>query len=144
MTKSLGNQDFPDTEPLSNLPGEEGEYAETQPQPLAAVPALPDGLSLELAPAEVTLYEVMRIARQDNRVCPQPTKWLELYRILQEHAAGAALPAEPLTGSAWASTPAMAKRQCFHEQLEWADKHHCLTPVHDWLKGLMPSEWHVA
>jgi hypothetical protein len=143
MTKSLGTpgQDFPDTEPLTH----ESEYAETQPQPLAAAtPALPDGLSLELAPAEVTLYEVMRIARQDNRVCPQPTKWLELYRILQEHAKGAALPAEPLTGSGWASTPAMAKRQCFHEQLDWADKHHCLRPVHDWLQGLMPSEWHVA
>jgi hypothetical protein len=140
-------KDFPDTEPMVR-PGEDGAYADTAPQPLASVrpaaPAFPDGLSLELAPVEISLYEVMAEARKNNRVCPQPTRWLEIYRLLEQSAAGAALPAAPLVGSAWASTPPLAKRMCFHEQLEWAAAHDCLNPVYDYLKNLSDPEWYIA
>lgn len=142
MNKPFGNaKDFPDTEPMSNLPGEDGDAA-TQPAPLTA--SLPDGLGLELAPEDVTLYQVMGFAQRGGRVCPQPSKWLELHRLLQDHAHGKALPADPLIGSAWAATPPSAKRQCFHEQLEWADKNGCLGPVNDFLHGLRDSEWYAA
>lgn len=151
MTKSLWSRgkDFPDTEPASTLPmvppGEEAAYAETQPSPLVSVRPAPDSFGeLELAPIEVSLYEVMALARKDNRVCPQPSRWSEFYRLLQDHAAGAALPAEPLIGSAWASTPPLAKRMCFHEQIEWAERQRCLQAAYDHLKALRESDWYVA
>ena len=140
-------QDFPDTEPQSTLPmvppGEESAYAETQPMPLANVrPARPEPLAL--APIEVSVYEVMALARKDNRVCPQPSRWLEFFALLKEHARGAALPAEPLLGSAWASTPPLAKRMCFQEQIEWAARHGCLQAAYDVLKSLREGDWYAA
>jgi hypothetical protein len=156
MTKPLWGRpkDFPDTEPMSTLPrvppGEEGLYAETQPLPLmplaAPAPApraFSDGLSL--APIEATLYEVLGVARKDNRVCPQPSRWLEFYRVLQDAVGlGRPLPAQPLVGSAWASTPPLAKRMAFHEQLEWADKNGCLQPAYEYLKSLRDADWYGA
>ena len=133
-------EDFADTEVLSEA------FAPTEPAPLlrepAPAPAFPDGLSL--SPIEVTFYEVMGLARKDNRVCPQPTRWLEFYRVLQDHAGGAALPAQPLVGSAWASTPPVAKRMCFHEQLEWAERNGCLRPAYDCLEALRDPDWFAA
>ncbi len=140
------NQDFPDTEPIAAPMGSDEVFdAPTAPMglaPTAAPLGLPD--SLELAPIEVTLYEAMGLARKENRVCPQPSRWLEMYRILQEKAGLGALPSQPLVGSAWAATPPMAKRMAFHEQLEWAEKNHCLTPVYEFLKTLRDSDWYNA
>ena len=133
--------DFPDTEPLPHDPS---AYAETQPQPLPeAKPALSlDNLSL--APVEVSLYEVMGLASKNNRVCPQPSRWLEFYRLLQDNAPGAGRPPEPLVGSAWASTPPLAKRMCFQQQLEWADTNKALQPAFEFLKELRESDWYAA
>jgi hypothetical protein len=137
------HQDFPDTEPL---PREEAaSYEDTQPQPLGEVrkPALSLD-TLSLAPVEVSLYEAMALARRNNRVCPQPSRWLELYRVLQDSAPGAPRPPEPLVGSAWASTPPLAKRMSFEQQLEWADKNKALQAAYEFLQGLRDNDWYEA
>jgi hypothetical protein len=140
-----GTKDSPDTEP-STLPmvppGEEAAYAPTEPQTLANVrPPAPEALSL--APLEVTLYDLMAEIRKDNRVCPQPTRWLEFYRLLEGIAGpGVKLPSPPLVGSAWASTPSIAKRMCFREQVEWTASHRCMNMAHQFLKSLKETEWH--
>ena len=149
MNKSLWGKrkDFAETEPMSTLPmvppGEESAYAETEPMPLATVrPARTEPLAL--APMEVSVYETLALARKDNRVCPQPSRWLEFFALLKEHAHGAALPAEPLLGSAWASTPTLAKRMCFQTQIEWAARNDCLQPAYDFLKSLRDADWHTG
>lgn len=156
MTKPLWGRpkDFPDTEPQSTLPfippGEEAMYAETEPMPLvpAPAPARPAAerfAGLSLAPLEATLYDVQSFARKDNRVCPQPSRWLAFYRVLQDAAGrNAALPAQPLVGSAWAITPALAKRMAFQEQLEWADRNGCLQPAYEYLQALRDADWYVG
>jgi hypothetical protein len=135
---------FAETAPMS-LPMEtagDPQYADTVPSPLTPVPAKRpfDEMSLSLAPVEATLYETMALLRKEDRVCPQPTRWLEFYRILQDSRV-TPLPSSPLTGSAWAATPAMAKRQCFLEQVEWADRNGCLPQVHEFLQALPSSDW---
>jgi hypothetical protein len=144
-------QPFPDTEPLSQPMQHSGDtsYDRTVPQPLEALPEAPpprrlslDDLgSLSLAPVEVTLYEALAEIRKDNRISPQPTRWLEFYRLLLQQGDGAALPPEPLTGSAWASTPSLAKRMCFREQVEWAGAHGCLAPAFEFLRSLPETDW---
>jgi len=149
MKKRAGGtaRDFPDTEPQSTLPmippGEEAAYADTRPSPLADLRAAAP-VVLALAPLEVTLYDLMAEIRKDNRVCPMPTRWLEFYRLLEVHAGAAALPPPPLVGSAWAATPAMAKRMCFREQVEWAAAQHCINLAHGYLKGLAEADWHYG
>jgi hypothetical protein len=90
---------------------------------------------------EVTLYEALAEIRKDNRISPQPTRWLEFYRLLQQEGDGSPLPPAPLTGSAWASTPSLAKRMCFREQVEWAGAHGCLAPVFQFIKSLPETDW---
>jgi hypothetical protein len=136
---------FADTEPMfhPSLADDQG-YASTVPAPLAPEPgagAQPPGLSL--APLEAGEYELMALIRKENRVCPLPTRWLEFYRVLQDHARGAALPGMPLTGSAWAATPTSAKRMCFREQVEWAVDHGCITPAYEFLKSMPASDWFI-
>lgn len=148
MNKSLWGrrQDFAETEPITLPmvpPGQESAFAETEPVPLADVrPARSEPLSL--APIEVSLYEVSALARRDDRVCPQPTPWMAFFALLKEHARGGALPPEPLIGSAWAATPPLAKRMCFQEQLQWAERHRCLQAAYAFLKALRDGDWHTA
>jgi hypothetical protein len=162
---SSSKPQFPDTEPLSQpMQHARDTYDDpTVPMPLESMVEPPPPLpsppakakpktkgpakstdrfgSLSLAPLEVTLYEALAEIRKDSRVSPQPTRWLEFYRLLQEEGDGAPMPPEPLTGSAWASTPSLAKRMCFREQIEWADAHGCLTPAVAFLKALPDTDW---
>ncbi|QJW84038.1 hypothetical protein HK414_09225 [Ramlibacter terrae] len=140
---------FADTEPLPNLSlATDDQYAATEPAPLAAekptAKPAPEPLGLSLAPIEAGEYELMAEIRKDNRVCPQPTRWLEFYRVLQENnAKGSAMPSTPLTGSARAITPTSAKRMCMREQAEWAVANNCVTPAYNFLKALPPSDWFI-
>lgn len=144
MSKSLWDKakaKFSEPEMASTLPmippGEEHAYAETAPQPLARV-----------APAAAatgprnTLTDLMAEIRKDNRVCPQPHRWTEFYKLLQDLSDGAPLPSPPLVGAAWSSTPSLAKRMCFREQVEWAAANNCIIAAYTFLKVLPESDWH--
>jgi hypothetical protein len=152
---SSSKPQFPDTEPLSQPMHHAGDtfYDQTVPQPLepmaeVAAPKRKRSLdaldALSLAPVVVTLYQALAEIRKDNRVSPQPTRWLEFYRLLQEQGDGSPLPPEPLTGSAWASTPSLAKRMCFREQVEWADAHGCLAAAFEFIKSLPDPDWNYV
>lgn len=134
--------DFPDTVPMFR-PGEESGFVDTEPLPLANVRApAPAPEPLEPVPAGTSIDRVVAAVRKDNRVCPQPTRWLEFYLVLEHCSHGAALPAAPLVGAAWTATPALAKRMCFREQLEWADAHGCLERAWEFLEKMPEADWH--
>lgn len=137
------DDDFPPTQPRLAA-DEEQSYAQTSPAPLAPAPAFSLDASLELAPIGAGEYELMAETRKDGRVCPQPTRWLEFYRILQDAARGGALPPPPLTGSAWAATPPDTKRACFAEQAAWAVRQGCIAEAHAFLSALPASDWHYG
>lgn len=157
MNKTLWGKkpaQFADTEPASTIPltlaGDADFDAPTEPMPLlparAAKPNIADipELSLSLAPQVAGEYELMAETRKENRVCPQPTRWLEFYRVLQDAAGKAQLPSPPLTGSAWAATPPSAKRMCFREQVEWAVKNGCTVEAYNFLEKLPKTDWLYA
>lgn len=137
-------QPFADTEP-GTVPMSYGDDIgdfDTVPMPLLH-PATPAPRAARAAPPRgADLHEVLAEVRRDHRVCPQPTRWLEFFRVLQNAAEGARLPAPPLTGSAWAATPALAKRMCFHDQVEWAAAQGCLQPAWEFLRQLADNDWH--
>lgn len=146
MSKPLwgkGKPTFTDTEPASTLPmvppGEEQAYADTAPQPLVRITA-----TLPAAPRQGTVHDLMAEIRKDNRVCPQPGRWEEFYRLLTDLSEGAALPSPPLVGEAWKSTPSVAKRMCFREQVEWAAANNCLIAAYTFLKVLPQKDWHYV
>ncbi|MDB5872895.1 MAG: hypothetical protein JWQ07_2337 [Ramlibacter sp.] len=129
--------------PAGPQPKGDRRYAKTEPAPLRATPAAPIG---NTAPAakRASIAEVMAEARRNNRMCPQPVQWQQLYELLPDKKEGPRgwEPPQPLGGAAWAATPALAKRMCLRDHIEWADAHGALDAVHAFLKNLTEEQWH--
>ena len=129
---------FADTAPASNLmpmPKGDRRYAATVPAALTGSPPVP-APQTGAASKGVAATEVMVEARRNNRLCPKPLAWKRLYDMLP----GKTQP--PVTGSAWSSTPSLAKRMCLRDHIEWAETHNCLDAVYSFLKELSEEQWH--
>jgi hypothetical protein len=95
-------------------------------------------------PTKLTIDEVLTEAQKNERVCPQPQKWQQLYDMLpQKQRKGAGWePSLPLILAAWWDTPAVLKIARLREHIEWAAKHGCLVEVHSFLCELPENQWH--
>lgn len=93
---------------------------------------------------QVTLEVVLGEARRNNRVCPQPKRWNDLYNMLPEtkRKDGGWEPAAPLILAAWWAAPALLKMMRLREHIEWASSHGCLDEVYIFLSELPETEWH--
>jgi hypothetical protein len=91
-----------------------------------------------------TLDEVLAETQKNNRICPQPEKWQQLYELLPERKRMGAgwEPSLPLILAAWWDTPAMLKMLRLREHIEWAAAHGCLEKVYLFLQALSEDEWH--
>jgi hypothetical protein len=136
--QALENRRFADTAPLSTAPDtpDDRSYAPTTPAPLQKLEARPAAPVVR----ELTVVEVMVEARKNNRVCPKPDRWIQLYEMLPDKQRSE--PAPPLVDAAWDATPSIPKRMCFREHIEWADAHGCLRQVYAFMKSLPEDEWH--
>ncbi len=90
-----------------------------------------------------TLEDALAEAAKNKRVCPQPSRWNELYELLpnRQRSGGGWEPALPLILAAWHETPALMKALRLREHLEWAADHDALAQVHSFMTSLPESEW---
>ncbi len=127
------NAGFADTAPTPVAPPTvDPRYAATEPATLSAA-----GKPRVKPP---TVDDAMLEARRNNRVCPIPARWQELYQMLPERKNNQ--PPPPLVGASWQGTPSISKRMCLREHLEWAESRGGLEPVLVFLKQLPEGEWH--
>lgn len=91
----------------------------------------------------VTLEQALEEAQKNDRVCPQPRKWNELYKLLPNRVrrGDGWEPAVPLILAAWWDTPAMLKILRLREHIEWASEHGCLDVIYEFMQNLMEEEW---
>ena len=82
--------------------------------------------------------------REDNRVCPQPDRWIELWEMLPDRKQIGAVwePPLPLILAAWHETPAISKMLRLAEHIHWADAHGVLPQVDTFLRNLGEKDWH--
>ena len=92
----------------------------------------------------ITVNQVLAVAKENNRICPQPQKWQQLYDLLSDKKRKGAgwEPSLPLILAAWWDTPAMSKILRIREHIEWAATHGNLEQVHEFLRSLPEEEWH--
>lgn len=92
----------------------------------------------------MTIDDLMTIATQDGRICPQPNRWHQLYEMLPEkiQRGHGWEPALPLILGAWWHADEVAKRALFHEHLRWAYAHGVGAPAAQFLNGLSASDWY--
>ena len=83
-------------------------------------------------------------SRENDRVCPQPMRWNELWEMLPERRrVGAGWePSLPLILGAWHYASNLEKMMRLDEHIQWADKHGKIEKVSAFLHGLKESEWH--
>ena len=91
-----------------------------------------------------TLEELLALIQTNNRVCPLPQRWQQLYEMLpnKRRVGNGWEPSLPLILAAWNDTPALSKMQRLREHIEWASAHNGIEEVHSFLKALPEEQWH--
>lgn len=87
------------------------------------------------------LQTLIDYAQLNERVCPMPRRWLELYNLLPPPARGESKPALPLILGGWWDTSSEAKKQRFREHLEYAACHGALPAVDRFVRALPEPQW---
>jgi hypothetical protein len=91
-----------------------------------------------------TTATLIAYSRMDNRICPLPPLWNELWEMLpQRRRLGNGWePPAPLILAAWNYASNLEKMLRVAEHIEWAEQHGCLAEISTFLRGLPESEWH--
>ena len=92
------------------------------------------------------LNNLFDYCKENERVCPIPMKWNELWKMLpgRSRQGNGWEPPLPLILAAWWETTNMSKSNRLREHLEWADQQNALDPVDNFLRSLPESDWHHA
>lgn len=135
------NQKFAETMPAPaglRMTPEERSYAPTLPAGLQ--PQTPEPVRrFAPGPQALSVGEVIVESRRNNRVCPLPERWQQLYALLP--AGASEQPTPPLIGAGWHDSSSITKRVCLRGQIEFAGAHGCLEQVFKFLKSLPEEEW---
>jgi hypothetical protein len=118
-------------------------YALTQPSDVTPLSAgIPVGRGQdeggEVRPR--TVDGLMVTARRNNRVCPRPSLWTQLYFALGggKHAD---LAPPPVERSIWTKLSDLQKRLRLRQQIEWAERHGKLEVVGKFIENLAEGDW---
>ena len=88
--------------------------------------------------------ELVALFAINKRVCPQPHRWNELYKVFSYAAVvrKVAPPDRPLVLAAWHETPALLKAIRMRDHIHWACAHGLEDWLTDWLHRLDEGDWH--
>jgi hypothetical protein len=91
-----------------------------------------------------SIDSLMDFCQQNNRVCPMPNKWNQLYDMLpgRRREGLGFKPASPLILAAWYEATDLMKRDRLFEHLRWASDHRALDAVGRFLRSLAENDWH--
>jgi hypothetical protein len=95
---------------------------------------------IEERPRFLTVQSVMVVARRNNRVCPHPEHWGQLYEQLGGESSPDLL-APPLQPWLWTKLSGLQKRLRFREHVEWAERHGRLPQVARFMAAMAEGDW---
>lgn len=90
-----------------------------------------------------SVESLVAYCRENDRVCPVPQRWDELWNLLPDRrqVGGGWAPSLPLILAAWHYTSDTQKRLRLAEHIEWAAEHGALAPVAGYVQGLGEEDW---
>lgn len=88
--------------------------------------------------------ELIAYCRANDRVCPTPMKWNDLYKLLPDtrRIGNGWEPALPLILGAWHEASDSAKQLRLEEHVAWANDQGAIEVVDGFLRGLDESDWY--
>ena len=91
-----------------------------------------------------TFELLWKYCTSNNRLCPMPMKWNELYGMLnntKQKPSGEWEPSLPLILSGWEHTVPLQKYVVFKEHIQWASDNNQLGEVGKYLWSLSEDDW---
>jgi hypothetical protein len=80
----------------------------------------------------------------NNRICPMPMKWNDLFGMLKntkQNSDGGWTPSLPLILAGWEHTVPLQKHLVFKEQIQWASDNDQTEEIGIYLRSLPEEEW---
>ena len=97
-------------------------------------------VATETRPHLLSAQALMVVARRNNRACPDPQHWIQLYQQLGGGSC-AGLQAPPLQPWLWSQLSGLQRRLRFREHVEWAERHGCIHQVAQFMARLNEGDW---
>ena len=88
--------------------------------------------------------QLLNYVQSDGRVCPMPTFWNDLFKMLLERGQAKSKgrnPSSPLILAAWWDASARLKRERLSEHIKWAAEHGILDEIDSFIRQLTPDQW---
>jgi hypothetical protein len=115
-------------------------FAPTQPSGPVSLSGSVESDRQRADAAPLSADALMVIARRNNRVCPKPARWSELYRVL-EGTRYVDLEPPPVEHWIWSKLSDLQRRLRFREHVEWAERHGKLSTLARFMDGLSEADW---
>ena len=96
-----------------------------------------------MADENEALGSLLEYVKAEQRVCPMPVRWNELWEMLpgRQRRGSSWEPPPPLILAAWWDTPSFFKMERLAEHITYAHAHGVLAAVDRFLRALPESEW---
>jgi len=94
----------------------------------------------------MSIEQLLAYCTENERVCPQPRRWNELYKLLpktQQFGASWEPPLPLILGGWWHSSDS-EKRDRLATHVRWAAEHSALDAITSFLTNLKEEEWYHA
>lgn len=90
-----------------------------------------------------TFEKIADFCKQNNRICPQPQLWNNLWQKLnnKKQVGAGWQPSLPLILAAWWDTPPFSKQLRLMEHLRWAEANNQLQEIGQFLYNLREEDW---
>jgi hypothetical protein len=90
------------------------------------------------------ISELLGYCQSNNRVCPKPVDWIQLWQILIDRKKSGTewqLSGPPIR-AAWWHTTDPKKQARFSDHISWACDHGLYEEVHQFIRSLSENQWH--
>jgi len=95
-------------------------------------------------PNNETFKTLWKYCTANNRLCPNPQRWNDLYRMLintKQKPFGGWGPSAPLILAAWGHTMPIEKQLRFKGHIQWASDNNQTEEVGKYLRSLSENDW---
>ena len=96
-----------------------------------------------MADEDQLIASLQEYVRAEQRVCPMPVRWNELWEMLpgRQRRGTSWEPPPPVILGEWWSTPSFAKMDRLTEHIHYAAAHGVLADIDHFLRGLPEADW---